>query len=88
MVEPAFFLTPKPILLATKLVFSYVTEVANSNACRSQAGNIMGDVYLYLKLKESSVSPESILLFYTPLFLKHIALPVYLSLLLLIEICV
>lgn len=86
MVELAFFLTPEPILLATTLIFPPVTEVANPNACRSQARNIMGDVYSHLKLKELSVFPRSSLLFYTPLFLKHIALPVYLSLLLLIEI--
>ena len=46
----------------------------------------MGDVYLHLEHKELFVFPRSILLFYTALFLKRIALPLYLSLLLLIEI--
>lgn len=42
-------------LLATTLIFLHVTEAANSNACRSQAGSIMGGVYLHLKLTELPV---------------------------------
>lgn len=83
MVEPAFFLTPEPVLFVSYYInFLHVTETANSNACRSQAGSIMGGVYLHLKLTELPVCLRRILLFYTPFLLKQIAFAVYLSLLL------